>query len=171
MRNWVSSLLLVAGFPLTGCGVANAINNPAVDWEFVQAVGGLEVGTPYINDDMLWVPVTVDFSGRHAITTTPTAVETGLKCMRGQSSGGRQRSLLGLGAYEIEISFHVMDEDQPSPSRPFGFPDTCKEIPVPLPWLTIPLTVTVPIPVEPETVRVYYRDSVFVRHFIEEFTL
>lgn len=49
------------------------------DWAFVQSVGGMALGAPYRTaKGVVMLPVRVDVSGTKAITTKPTALNSGL---------------------------------------------------------------------------------------------
>jgi hypothetical protein len=51
------------------------------DWEFVQSVGGISVGTPQRDAaGNVTLPINCDVSGTRAITVNPTAVNSGLVC-------------------------------------------------------------------------------------------
>ena len=51
------------------------------DWQFVQSVGGIAVGTPQrgANGQVL-LPVNCDVSGLRAVTASPSAINSGIAC-------------------------------------------------------------------------------------------
>lgn len=62
------------------------------DWQFVQAVGGIAVGTPQRDaNGEVHLPVDCDVSGLRAVTANPSAINSGIVCeapavvVRGQS--------------------------------------------------------------------------------------
>ena len=53
------------------------------DWEFVQSVGGISVGTPHRDAaGNVTLPINCDVSGTRAITVQPTTINSGLVCER-----------------------------------------------------------------------------------------
>ena len=74
-----ATLLFVA----VGCGsslVAFAARSSR-DWQFVQSVGGLTLGTPQRNDrGHVLLPVRCDVSGTQTITVRPTTMNSTLVC-------------------------------------------------------------------------------------------
>ena len=63
----------------TGNGFGQA-GSKSMDWEFIQSVGGIKLGYPYLRIGRYWVPVFVDVSGAQTITVAPTRRNTGLDC-------------------------------------------------------------------------------------------
>ncbi|MCW9015209.1 MAG: hypothetical protein OQL06_15690 [Gammaproteobacteria bacterium] len=51
-------------------------------WSFVQSVGGLKVGQPYTEQNIHYLPITVDVSGLQEITIKPTMLNSALMCSR-----------------------------------------------------------------------------------------
>jgi hypothetical protein len=49
-------------------------------WDFVQAVGGIALGTPKQVEGRWFLPVLVDVSGVEKVTTQPTAMNSALVC-------------------------------------------------------------------------------------------
>jgi hypothetical protein len=51
------------------------------DWQFIQSVGGIAIGTPYRSESgTVFLPIECNVSGTQAITVQPTAVNSGLIC-------------------------------------------------------------------------------------------
>lgn len=50
------------------------------DWAYVQAIGGMKLGTPQQKDGNWTLPVDIDVTGSRAVTTQPTAQHPGLVC-------------------------------------------------------------------------------------------
>lgn len=53
-----------------------------VDWDYMQSVGGIDIGEPYFdsNTNMLKIPLIHDFSGTRKITVEPTRENATLRC-------------------------------------------------------------------------------------------
>lgn len=71
-----TTLAIVAALITTP--VNAALLGMEVDWAFIQAVGGLSIGTPYSKGDVWFLPLRCDVSGTQTITTEPTQVNSGL---------------------------------------------------------------------------------------------
>jgi hypothetical protein len=51
------------------------------DWEFIQSVGGIAVGSPWRDDGgYVFLPIDCDVSGLRAITVKPTLINSALVC-------------------------------------------------------------------------------------------
>jgi hypothetical protein len=75
----IASALLVAG---AGCEsiVSSAARSPR-DWQFVQSVGGISLGTPNRDDrGHVLLPIRCDVSGLQTITVRPTTINSGIVC-------------------------------------------------------------------------------------------
>jgi len=48
------------------------------DWEFIQSVGGIEIGEPMFINDNWQLPIKCNVSGLKAITVKPTTLNSGL---------------------------------------------------------------------------------------------
>lgn len=85
--------LLLFMLVLSACvsGPTGSPNLQPVSWDFIQSVGGIQLGEPYTIGGMRWVPVIVDLSGSQTITVTPTRRNTGLVCstIRSDISGNQ----------------------------------------------------------------------------------
>jgi hypothetical protein len=55
-------------------------------WSFVQAVGGIEIGTPFKDEKGWTLPVRADVSGLQTITSKPTTLNSGLSCQSVEAS-------------------------------------------------------------------------------------
>src|SRR4051812_37366526 len=74
------ALLALAG--LVGCGTPESqglVSQPR-GWEFVEAVGGLRMGTAHRNDQGVFLPIECDVSGLHATTGRPASLNSGIAC-------------------------------------------------------------------------------------------
>ena len=109
-----SSFLLVATLTLVQI---NCSNRPIISgqaagqpqsWEFIQSVGGIALGEPYVRNGVDWVPIRVDVSGNSYITRAPSISNTGLVCVVafGPSTGNL------LDAMEIYLTVYTADEAQ-----------------------------------------------------------
>lgn len=58
---------------------SHAIAGPQ-DWSFIQAVGGMQIGTPYQEYGDWYLPVMADLSGQQRISTAPTAHHGTIRC-------------------------------------------------------------------------------------------
>lgn len=163
-------LLLLAG-ALPGCALSplgTAANlkreGERIDWEFIQAVGGLRVDPPQRNGNVLEVPLVLDLSGRFTITRPPVLRDTGLKCLLiDQNPAGFQslQVLPDLSLYhDIEISVYGIDEEHR------GAPARCDAVYAFLDSRMLGYKIP-----EVLTYRLWYRDSYFTRHLIAEFKL
>lgn len=73
LPNLVAAILLVT---IAGCDAVGSR-----DWQFVQSVGGLALGTPGRDDrGHVLLPLRCDVSGTQAITVQPTTMNSGLVC-------------------------------------------------------------------------------------------
>ncbi len=52
------------------------------NWSFVQSVGGIEIGAPFLHHWGWVLPVRADVSGRQRVTTKPTRLDSALVCER-----------------------------------------------------------------------------------------
>ena len=79
-RNVVAMAVMV--FAVAGCtAFAVWATRSQRDWQFVQSVGGIAVGTPYrIDDGRVLLPIDFDVSGLRAITTQPTLMNSAMNC-------------------------------------------------------------------------------------------
>ncbi len=72
----MKKLLVIVAFACTSCGTTEPRS-----WDFVQSVGGIQVGTPLISEVGGWVlPVVADVSGTKKVTVAPTTNNSGLVC-------------------------------------------------------------------------------------------
>ena len=110
----VISTIFVAAF-LVACNNMTAFypGSTAADWSFVQSVGGMRLGDPYIKDGHYYVPVVIDVSGNQSITTVPTAINTGLVCasMIGEGSG----DIFGMDYW---ITIYIQPETEAKSPKP-----------------------------------------------------
>lgn len=86
----VRLLLFPAILVLSSCA-SGPIGRPeaqAMSWEFIQSVGGIELGNPYTTGGRHFVPLIVDVSGSKAITVAPTLTNTRLVCSMAAAVGG-----------------------------------------------------------------------------------
>ncbi len=75
-RIWASLLVIPLLVWLAGCSYTTA---KRVDWQFVQAVGGMAIGTPEKRAEGGWLlPVRCDISGLQEITVKPTTINSAL---------------------------------------------------------------------------------------------
>ena len=59
----------------------SSIFSTSRDWQFVQSVGGLAVGTPHRDDRKhVILPIRCDVSGTQTVTIHPTTLYSGLAC-------------------------------------------------------------------------------------------
>ena len=62
-------------------GFGSSIFSTSRDWQFVQSVGGLAIGTPHRDDRKhVILPIRCDISGTQTITVHPTTGYSGLAC-------------------------------------------------------------------------------------------
>ena len=59
--------------------VSHAMAGPQ-DWAFMQAVGGMQIGTPYQKYGDWYLPVMADLSGQQRISTPPTTRHGTIRC-------------------------------------------------------------------------------------------
>jgi predicted RNase H-like HicB family nuclease len=72
----VAVALLVA---VAGCEtIISSAARSSRDWQFVQSVGGLALGTPQRDDRGHVLPIRCDVSGTRTITVHPTAINSAL---------------------------------------------------------------------------------------------
>ena len=90
-----------------------------MDWEFVQSVGGIQLGDPYIRDGLYMVPIIVNLSGSQSITTQPTVSNTGLVCIG--LFGDARGDILGIDVW-VTILVEQESENR-SPRRNSWCPD------------------------------------------------
>ncbi|MEZ5491903.1 MAG: hypothetical protein R3F50_16545 [Gammaproteobacteria bacterium] len=121
-----ASFILLFAFALSACA-SKPINRPnaeAIDWEFIQSVGGVRLGDPYSKDGLRWVPVLADVSGSQTITTVPTLSNTGLVCSAAVT-GGTGNLVTGMNVW---LTIYV----EPEPDIPIvGLSSRCNDIPLP----------------------------------------
>ena len=80
-RKWTLTLATIL-FATVGCDsfVAFAARSSR-DWQFVQSVGGIALGTPQRdNRRHVLLPIRCDVSGTQTITVSPTAINSTLVC-------------------------------------------------------------------------------------------
>ena len=77
-----AAAMAVMFFAVAGCtAFAVWATRRREDWQLVQSVGGIAVGTPYRSDDgRVFLPIDFDVSGLRAITTQPTTMNSGMMC-------------------------------------------------------------------------------------------
>lgn len=109
---------------LAGChSVTTSVHSGLVriNWEYVQSVGGMTIGNPYIDaaTNTLRIPLIHDFSGAKRITVEPTLVGSNFECVWAEvnSWGGN------LLATNIDISFWGAERSFPARV----FPGDCQE--------------------------------------------
>lgn len=56
--------------------------NKAVDWEFIQSIGGIKIETPLETENGYYLPVICNVSGTDSITITPTVINSALSCIK-----------------------------------------------------------------------------------------
>ena len=59
-------------------GVFSALLGEERDWEFIQSVGGISIGTPKLENNNWVLPVLCNVSGLKEITVKPTMLNSGL---------------------------------------------------------------------------------------------
>ena len=75
----IVGLLLIATVVHQSFG--SSIFSSSRDWQFIQSVGGLAIGTPHRNDRKhVILPIRCDISGTETITVHPTTGYSGLAC-------------------------------------------------------------------------------------------
>jgi hypothetical protein len=79
MKTTLKLPILVAVILLIAVADCDAVESR--DWQFVQSVGGLALGTPWRdNRGHILLPVRCDVSGTQTITVRPTAMNSALVC-------------------------------------------------------------------------------------------
>ena len=77
-----ASLAMLAGLAIVGVScstLTGCVTSKHINWDFVQAVGGIKLGDPQPVANGEWtVPVECDVSGLTAVTTKPTALNSAL---------------------------------------------------------------------------------------------
>jgi hypothetical protein len=76
-----ASALLLTG----GCSsyIIPALTRSSRDWQSIQSVGGIALGSPVRNHDgHVLLPIHCDVSGTQAITTQPKVINSGSVCIR-----------------------------------------------------------------------------------------
>lgn len=121
------SLFLLAIVMLSGCaggGFGPPPGAEPMDWAFIQSVGGIRLGDPYLRGDRYWVPVIVDVSGAQTITVTPTRRNTGLVCTRVTLSGSGSD-------IDYSLDFWLTVYTEPASSNNIGrLSSRCNDIPL-----------------------------------------
>jgi hypothetical protein len=84
MKTTFSLIAIVVCLLITAAihpGFASAIFHTSRDWQFVQSVGGLTIGTSHRDSRKhVILPVQCDVSGTQTITVRPTALNSGFGC-------------------------------------------------------------------------------------------
>lgn len=70
----------IAGFIALLLLASCALFAESRSWQFVQSVGGIEIGIPVQSDNGWILPLRCDVSGLRAITVKPTTLNSGLSC-------------------------------------------------------------------------------------------
>ncbi len=52
------------------------------NWDFIQSVGGMKLGTPLKTQDGWYLPIICDVSGTTKITVKPQTLNSALKCLK-----------------------------------------------------------------------------------------
>lgn len=151
----LSALLLLSSM-IGGCSSLGVIGGEIytpVKWEFIESVGGLALGDPYLGpDDILWIPISVDFSGNRRITTEPTLKNSGLRCLQVAGVSG---SANAPAVWNVEFGLYAIEDEDSTR------PDLCGAVPVALVGLR-----SAGLALEAVTLRVYYRESRLNREFL-----
>ena len=50
------------------------------NWDFIQSVGGIDIGKPFYENNIWFLPVKCDVSGLQQITIKPTLLNSALAC-------------------------------------------------------------------------------------------
>ena len=161
-RTNIAMMVLVCMTFLSACSpvrVARDVVVPPVKWEFIQSVGGLRVGSPYVDSSgVLWLNLTMDLSGNTTITSTPTVTNTNRKCIRTTLAAAdvfdRQPFV-----YDLDLQIYAGEVGEQSNG-------SCEQVPI-FPGMLTPVIVNL----SEVTFRVWYRDSRFSRHQILEFRM
>lgn len=75
-----TAVLVLAVFSSCSHLMSSAARSTA-DWQFVQSVGGIAVGAPQRGaNGQVFLPVNCDVSGLRAVTTDPSAINSGIVC-------------------------------------------------------------------------------------------
>jgi len=84
MKKGLKSLVLLAAFSFGFSACSHVLSYAAresKDWEFVQSVGGLKLGSPYRDSKgHVLLPIICDVSGTKKITKQPTTLNSALAC-------------------------------------------------------------------------------------------
>ena len=93
------------------------------DWELLQSVGGVDLGTPYLFRGDYYLPVIVDFSGTRTVSVPPTLINSGLLCIRYETF---ERS----DVFETDVFFTIMVQSAaPAVGSPLS--STCPDLKLP----------------------------------------
>lgn len=119
-------IALLCAISLSSCasGGFGQPDGEPMDWTFIQSVGGIRLGDPYLRGGRYWVPVLVDVSGAQTITVTPTLRNTGLVCTSVTFSGS--------GSYiDFDLDFWLtVYTEAESPSNGGRLSSECNDIPL-----------------------------------------
>lgn len=151
-----AAVLLLLFLMIGGCSSLGVIGGEIytpVKWDFIQSVGGLALGDPYLGpEDSLWIPISVDFSGSRTITTEPTLKDSGLRCLQVAGVSGAANTPT---VWNVEFGLYAIEEENSTR------PDLCGAVPVALVGLR-----SAGMALEAVTLRVYYRESRLKRQFL-----
>jgi hypothetical protein len=75
------AVILLAFLAIIICILFNAITRKSVDWDFIQKVGGITIGTPLETYDGYYLPVICNVSGTDSVNVKPTTINSALSCL------------------------------------------------------------------------------------------
>jgi len=111
------SLMFCILFLLPGCKDIGLFFPGAVaaDWEFIQSVGGIRLGDPYIRDGHYFVPLIANVSGSQSVTTSPTNRSTGLVCATIEGDG-----IGNIFGTDYWVTIYIQPESEVALTNPSG---------------------------------------------------
>ncbi len=122
----VSMLLSCASGGFSASGGIGRDDSEAMDWAFIQSVGGIRLGDPYVNQGIRWVPIFVDVSGTQTITIPPTLRNTGLVCSAVSLTWGGSNAATG----GMEFWLTVYTQPISSVTAAAGLSSRCADLPL-----------------------------------------
>lgn len=131
-----------------------------VDWEYIQSVGGLTIGDPWLDPPTLrlYIPLVMDLSGNKRITVEPTRRDTGKACYKVEKVS--KARLLPGSPVDLEITVAQLDTgDFPNPNP---HERSCATFVYQMSLLSVEAV---------DTFRLWYRDGLFDKHLIAEFSI
>lgn len=76
----MKNFLVLVAFSLSfGC---TGLLHTKCNMEYINSVGGISVGTPYLDEEDWFLPVNVDLSGLQFITCKPTQLNSAVICSK-----------------------------------------------------------------------------------------